>query len=195
MFTQIVLVLVVLAGLLGAGSAACAARRSRARYRRAIGLWQAAAPAGRLSAMQSLLATEGASGPAWYLCGCAALREYRSKQAARAFGMAHHADCDLETAALLTFACLKASEGESSDIIEQIVVTWQEMNQPDVLRTRADRLMLEPLSEDDPPERLSPLGRLAWSVVGPPLRAKLLDAAADPRYAALWSSTVGGAKG
>ncbi len=192
MFTQIVLVLVVLAALVGSGSAACAARRSRARYRRAIGLWRATAPADRLAAMQALLAAEGASGPAWYLCGCAALREYRCKEAARAFGMAHHADCNLETAALLTFACLKASEGETSDILEQIVITWREMNQPDVLRTGADRLMLECLSEDDPPERLSPLTRLAWSVVGPALRTRLPILAADARWAALRSGRAGG---
>jgi len=188
-FIQTILVLAVLIALLLGVSAARAARRGRAQYRRAIQVWQTTNAPERLAAMQRLLADEGNSGPAWYLCGCAALREYRCKEAARAFGMAHHADCNLETAALLTFACLKASEGETSDIIEQIVVTWREMKELDVSRTGADRQMLACLADcGAPPADLSSLGRLAWRVVGSAVRPKLLTLAADSRWVALRGS-------
>jgi hypothetical protein len=183
---QIVLVLAVLVALLLGLSAARAAKQGRAQYRLAIRVWRTTDGSQRLTAMRRLLADEEVSGPAWYLCGCAALREYRCKEAARAFGMAHHADCNLETAALLTFACLKAGEGENSDIVEQIVITWREMKEFDVSRTKADRQMLACLRDDDAPSvQLSPLGCLAWSVVGPALRPKLSILAADTRWAAL----------
>jgi hypothetical protein len=139
--------------------------------------------------MRSLLDELYPSGPAWYLCGCACLGEYRAKHAARAFGMAHHADSNLETAALLTFACLKASDGEDSDLIEQITTTWHEMKKPDILRRQEDRLLLDCLetASAKAPPSLSPLGRLAWLVVGPVLRDRIerLVAGNDPRWAPL----------
>ena len=125
--------------------------------------------------MRSLLDEYHPNGAAWYLCGCACLGEYRTKQAVRAFGMAHHADSNLETAALLTFACLKASDGEDSDLIEQITTTWHEMKKPDILRRQEDQMLLDCLEATAGKARiaLSPLGRMTWLVVGPVLRERL----------------------
>jgi hypothetical protein len=144
-------------------------------YAEACQQWTAAVAADREGAMRSLLNRPGLNGPAWYLCGCACLQEYRAKQAARAFGMAHHADSNLETAALLTFACLKAADGQDSDLVEQITTTWQEMKNPDILHRQQDRLLLDCLEATcgQAPASLSPLGRLAWLVVGPVLRDRI----------------------
>jgi len=102
------------------------------------------------------------------------LRNGRTKEAARAYGMAHHADCQLESAALMTFACLKAADGEDSDIVEQVVKTWWEMKQPAIARKRGDREMLNCLAVTTPKcPALSPLGRLAWLSVSPQQRSRI----------------------
>ncbi|MFH1420041.1 MAG: hypothetical protein ABII12_17335 [Planctomycetota bacterium] len=146
----------------------------RRRYAQAAASWRQAAPDERIAAMLAILNSGDAGAPAWYLVGCAYLQQCRAKEAARAFGMAHHADWRLETAALLTFACLKTLEGEDSDLIEQIVTTWREMRKPDLTRHREDRFLLDCLASTtrDPP-RLSALGRIAWIVVGPAHQARI----------------------
>ena len=172
-----------------AGSAAQLYVRRHRQYADACRQWASATSAGREDAMRSMLGDSYPNGPAWYLCGCACLSQYRCKQAARAFGMAHHADSRLETAALLTFACLKASDGEDSDLIEQITTTWNEMKKPDILRRREDRLLLDCLeaSSGTAPSSLSSLGRLTWLTLGPALRQRIerLAAGNDERWAPL----------
>jgi hypothetical protein len=158
----------------GAGSALRAANDRRRQYERAIGLWQETVADQRMAAFSALPLETDLDAPGWYLLGCAHLRRYETKLAARAFGMAHHADCNLDSAALLTFACLKAAEGPDSDIVEQMVITWQEMKRPQLPRHAQDDLLLECLSADTPvPPELQPLGRLAWLVIGPALQPRV----------------------
>lgn len=105
--------------------------------------------------------------------------------------MAHHCDCNLETAALLTFSCLKASEGEESDIIEQAVITWHEMDRLDPVGRAEDRCMLDCLaSAAGGAPALSPLGRLIWLVTSPAQQSRLeaILASTDPRWTALRAS-------
>ncbi len=166
--------IVLLATVGAAASAVAAARRRRILCAQATGLWCQTPAEQRLEAISNLSSGTEPNGPAWYMIGCIHLGEYRTKKAARAFGIAHHADCNLETAALLTFACLKAAEGPDSDIVEQIITTWSEMGKPDVLRRRQDRRLLACLeSTTCHAPALPPLGRLAWLVVGPGLRPKV----------------------
>jgi hypothetical protein len=185
----IVGIAVVVAATIIAGAAVQTYARRHRQFAEVCRRWTSATPAGREEAMRSMLDASYPNGPAWYLCGCACLSQYRCKQAARAFGMAHHADSNLETAALLAFACLKASDGEASDLIEQITMTWDEMKRPDVLRWRDDRMVLDCLAATSGPVpcALSPLGRLTWLAVGPALRERLerLVASADERWAPL----------
>jgi hypothetical protein len=166
--------IVLLAAFGAAASAIAAARRRRILCAQASRLWCQTPAEQRLEALRDLLSGTEPNGPAWYLIACAYLAEYRTKEAARAFGIAHHADCNLETAALLTFACLKAAEGQDSDIVEQIITTWSEIGRPDILRRRQDRRILACLeSTTRQAPALPPLGRLAWLVVGPGLRPKV----------------------
>lgn len=147
----------------------------RKRYTQAANVWHTTPAQQRVQALVELSADQNPSGPAWFLIGCVHLQQHRTRQAARAFGIAHHSDCNLETAALLAFACLKAAEGEDSDIVEQIISTWNEMRQPDVQRRREDRFLLACLeATSDRPPALSPLGHLAWRVVSASLRPKIL---------------------
>jgi hypothetical protein len=105
---------------------------------------------------------------AWYLLGCAHLQSLSTKDAARAFGAAYHADCNLESAALLTFACLKARERDVGDLIAQVGKTWEEMGQPDLDEHGEDRLLRDCLAAGSPPPAALPAPlRLAWLLVPP----------------------------
>lgn len=174
MWVWIVAAIVLFVAIPIAAAVIRATRKSRIQYAEASRLWRQTPTAQRVQALSASAPDAEPNGPAWYLIGCAHLHEYRTKQAARAFGIAHHADCNLETAALLAFACLKAADGKDSDIVEQIITTWREMKQPDVLRQKQDRLLLACLeSTTGKMPDLPPLGRLAWLVVGPALRPRV----------------------
>ncbi|HKQ50170.1 MAG TPA: hypothetical protein VJZ71_18995 [Phycisphaerae bacterium] len=149
------------------------ARRRRRLYQDAMQLWQQTAPQARRTVFRKYVEGLDLSAPAWYLLGCAYLQEGRPRLAARAFGVAHHADYRLETAALLTFACLKAREGPDSDIIDQTIQTWHEMREPDLARHAPDRLMLDGLASMESPPALSPLGQLIWLTVSDPQRRQV----------------------
>jgi hypothetical protein len=149
-------------------------RRRHGLYQDAKQLWQQTAPQQRRAAFEKYVEGPDLSAPAWYLLGCAYLQDSRPRLAARAFGVAHHADYRLETAALLTFACLKAAEGPDSDIINQTIQTWHEMRKPDLTRRAPDRLMLNCLaSASTAPPPLSSLGQLIWLAVSPTQREQL----------------------
>lgn len=162
--------LLALAALIGTAIAVVflISRKRHQAERRAIAAWLAAPAERRGEAMQRLLGEPGASAAAAYLLAVHQLRGGEVKKAARDFGIAHHGDFHLETAALLTFACLKASEGPESDIVEQIVRTWGEMKRPQIGRSAGEQALLACLAQTtrDPPP-LSPIGRLVWYVVSP----------------------------
>ncbi len=167
---------VIVAVVAAAGSAVRAARRRRAQYSEATRLWRETPELRRYEVFSALPRDGELNAPAWFLRGCAGLRRHEAREAARAFGMAHHADWRLESAALLTFACLKSTDGPSSDFPAQLALTWQQMQRPPLLRRAEDRLLVACLAETTPgvPE-LSDLGRLAWLVVGPELRPAVAE--------------------
>lgn len=164
-------------------------RRRRHRYFDvAIKAFLGTPAAKRSTAMRELIQATDSNAPAWYLLGCSLLRDDRTKEAARAFGMAHHRDCNLQTAALLTFACLKTKSDDATDIIDQILATWEELRRPDVLRRVEDRLLLDCLiatTRETP--HLSALGRMIWLVAGPASQSKIeeLLETDGPRWSAL----------
>jgi len=147
------------------------ARRRQHHYERALDAWRTAGPHERVTAIRKL-ADEVDNGvrnsQAWYLMGCHHLAEGEFKEAARAFGIAHHADFRFASAALLTFTALKAASPAGGDWITLLVATWHETGCPDIGETREDAQTLKCLESTtrDPP-MLSPLGRLAWLVSGP----------------------------
>jgi len=162
---------VVVAVIATAASGLRGARRRKAQYSEATRLWRETPESRRYEVFSALPRAGELNAPAWFLRGCACLRRHEAREAARAFGMAHHADWRLESAALLTFACLKSTDGPGSDFPSQLAVTWQQMKRPPLLRRAEDRLMVACLAETTPgvPD-LPDLGRLAWLVVGPELR-------------------------
>lgn len=140
-----------------------ARRRSRAQAAEAIRVFGQSDSDNLEKDLAALTERSPASALAWYLLGTAQLRRGGVQNAARSFGMAHHRDCGLESAALLTFACLKSREGDEDDLIHQIVTTWGEMKRPDLAATEVDRVAAACISLPGRPENLSTLGVLTWS--------------------------------
>ncbi len=166
--------------LVGVVTALVHRRRRLRRYDAATQAWWNAANGRRGTAVAALLDGNEPNGPAWFLRGGDQLRQYHTKAAARSFGMAHHADCRIESAVLLAFACLKSGDGEDSQIVDQVIATWHEMKEPDLLRRKEDRVLFNCLASTtrETPE-LSALGRLVWAVVGPKFQSEIEAAVAS----------------
>ncbi len=162
-------------------------RRKRARGQEAAKCYREASLDQREAVLVALTRNSPETALGWYLLGAMQLRGGRIREAARSFGMAHHRECNLESAALLTFACLKAREGEDCDLIEQVLTTWVEMRRPDLAASAEDRRAMECLAEPDCPEGLTVLGKLLWSVCDGANRARLMAAISDrnEQFAAL----------
>ncbi len=126
---------------------------------------------------------------AWFLLGADMLRAGKMTDAARAFGMAHHADWELESAALLTFACLKSRDDGGEVFLQHLSTTWIEMRQPGLGTRAAERLVLDGLAEDgEEPKRLTALGQIAWRVGPPGTREALKRIASGDAVAARWAA-------
>ncbi|MEE8170858.1 MAG: hypothetical protein V3T70_09945, partial [Phycisphaerae bacterium] len=124
---------VVAFGLASAAGLGLFHRRKRQRtLDAAADLWRRT-PADRRSDVFEQQITERPTDAAgWYLHGCACLRTGQIGAAARSFGAAYHRDCDLGSAALLTFACLKSSADDEPmpTLRRHMRDTWQELNRP-----------------------------------------------------------------
>lgn len=109
--------------------------------------------------------------------------------AAKKFGMAHHSDWELESAALLTFTCLKSRDEDGEAFLRHLSMTWTEMRRPALGAREAEQLVLDGLAEDgDEPAQLSMLGRVAWRVGPPGAREALSRIATGDAVAAHWAA-------
>jgi hypothetical protein len=157
------------------------AHRVRAQHlKNASQAWKSARPTERQSCMRQIVDRANGiemPGAAWYLLGCALLREGRPQEAVRALGTACHCDFRIESAALLTFAALKVASGMPGELVEHMVATWREMKEPRLLRRREDRILLDCLEATtrDPPA-LSALGRVVWAVSSPVQQSRIESA-------------------
>lgn len=122
-------------------------RRQRARIRivdQAVAAWSGTPPERRVQVFGERVRQAPDSCADLYFWGAALVHDRRISDAARAFGAAYHRDCDLESAALMTFACLKA--GASSDVRESLPTlierTWDEMRRPRLGRRPIERRVL-----------------------------------------------------
>lgn len=159
-------------------------RRRQRGYQHALDAWRTSTPADRAAVIGQLTgaAANGVhNAQAWYLMGCHHLAEGDYRQAARAFGIAHHSDYRFTSAALLTFAALKAASPGGGDWIALLAATWHEVGRPDPVRSPEDARTLACLESTtrDPPV-LSPLGRLAWLVSGPEGQTRIEEILRQP---------------
>ncbi|QDV89267.1 hypothetical protein RAS2_03320 [Phycisphaerae bacterium RAS2] len=183
--------LVVMGMLAGGGvslGTVFSVRARRARYRSAIQAWRAAPPDRRAEALEPF-ATGPDRAAAWFLLGAERLRTGDMADAAKKFGMAHHSDWELESAALLTFTCLKSRDEDGEAFLRHLSTTWTEMRRPALGAREAEQLVLDSLAEDgDESARLSMLGLVAWRVGPPGAREALSRIAAGDAVAAHWAA-------
>ncbi len=164
----------IIGGVAVAALAACGLhewlerRRGVARRDKAIETWHDVDPSVRADRLQRLTSSDPSNALAWYLRGCEAFRLRDLSAAARYFGMAHHLDPDLISAALLTFTALKSAHSYAPDSdawLRELVETWREMKLPhNALDLVSDADGVLDKEFRSAPESLSSLGRLAWMV-------------------------------
>lgn len=169
--------LLVVIAVWAAVAAAARRRAMRADRTAVMQRWLHAAPADREAVLNDCIGTGRPNPGAWYLLGFDRLRRGAVRDAARAFGMAYHQDAELESAALLTFACLKAKTDVAFDVLDQIAITWHEMRRPALADRPTDFELIEMLMarEHDIPPHLTGLGRIAWLAAGPQGRQRLRE--------------------
>lgn len=117
--------------------------------RLATDLWVRSAPADRRRLLDDFIDLKPETAAAHYLYGCACLREGDVAAAARAFGAAYHADYRLESAAMLTFACLKAyaDEAGTGTLRQHVLTTWDEMKRHRLAISAIERSVIEALGD------------------------------------------------
>lgn len=115
-----------------------------------------------------------------YLLGCDALDHGRIATAVRHMMVAHHAEPDFESAALLVFAGLKWGPQRTRPLLPVLLETWDEFRRPGFDRTRREKLLLDAFAEPlDLPGPLSALARRLWRLPVHTLRAQIREAVAS----------------
>lgn len=175
--------------LSGAGTHLCRHVWRRARDRAAIEAFRASPAGQRCENLSRLIDSSPDNAFVWYLLACDHLRAGRVALAARAFGLAYHADARLESAALMTFACLKASSQPAEALVPRLIETWHELRRPAIGQRAVEEPLLTCLAATtrDAP-RLSSLGRLAWLTASPLVQSQIEQAQRSlrPDWSPLW---------
>ena len=151
-------------------------RLSPEEFRQAVRHAARAAP----EALDRRLADAPRCPAARYLLGCHCFDSGRAAQGVRHMMIAHHAEPDLESAALLVFAGLSFVGQRGARLLPVLLDTWVEFRRPQFDRRRRERLLLDAVAEPAPGlERVSPLARRLWRLPLRTLRAELREALAS----------------
>ena len=172
------------------------------RARREVGLaclallskWQELSPADRVARVEEWLS--GADRPkqeraaALMVQGCGWLDQGSPTRAARPFQIAYHAEPAYEVASMLAFACVKADDKASDDLLATVIETWREVGQPNLGASTWERLLLDACRRGEAPAGASALGVALWSLPSDLLRRQVREAlTARPEWARpLWDS-------
>lgn len=163
-------------------------RSARARWDAGLRVWPAPGVSPEREMLEEAARREPRSASAWYLLGSVACRQGDRAASARCFGMAHHIEPDLPSAALLAFACLKSATQRADQPLrwpQTLATTWAEMGKPALAESRYERDVWRLLGAADAPPALSPLGLAAWLHADPIERDALARAEHDrPQWAA-----------
>jgi hypothetical protein len=111
-----------------------------------------------------------------YLLGCQCFDRGNSATAVRQLMVAHHAEPQLESAALLAFAGLNWVSQRGAALLPVLLETWEEFRRPEFDRLRKERLLLNAFAELDPGlEHVSLLARRLWRLPIRTLRAQIRE--------------------
>jgi hypothetical protein len=119
-----------------------------------------------------------------YLLGCHHLDRGRTALAVRQFMTAHHAEPQLQSAALLVFAGLSWVTRRDEQLLPVLLDTWEEFRRPEFDVLPRERLLLDALAEHDPGlSGAGPLARRLWRLPIRTLRAQIRQALLTPQAA------------
>jgi hypothetical protein len=112
-----------------------------------------------------------------YLLACQGFDRGRSALATRHMMIAHHAEPQLESAALLAFAGLNWIARRGTALLLVLLDTWEEFRRPEFDRCRVERRLLDAFAESEPGlAHVSPLARRLWRLPIHTLRAQIRQA-------------------
>jgi hypothetical protein len=133
------------------------------------------APADQLAALlEERLAATPRCPVTHYLLGCQHFDRGRAARAVRHMMIAHHAEPQLQSAALLAFAGLNWVSRRGNALLPVLLETWEDFRRPDFDRFRRERLLLDAFAEPDPGlEHVGPLARRLWRLPIRTLRAEI----------------------
>lgn len=127
---------------------------------------------------EQLVATPGCA-TTRYLLGCRAFDRGRPASAVRHMMVAHHADADLESAALLVFAGMNAVSRPGVPLLTVLLDTWVEFRRPQFDRYARERRLLTAFAARwEGPPTVSDLTRRLWRLPIQTLRSQIREALA-----------------
>jgi hypothetical protein len=115
-----------------------------------------------------------------FLLACQQFDGGRPATAVRNLMTAHHAEPELESAALLVFAGLNWLSRRANPLLPVLLDTWEEFRRPEFDRTPRERALLDAFAEASPGlEHVSMLARRLWRLPIRTLRAQIRSAVAE----------------
>jgi hypothetical protein len=112
-----------------------------------------------------------------YLLGCTAFDRGRIATGVRHLMVAHHAEPQLQSAALLVFAGLNSVQRRGQALLPVLLETWEEFRRPQFDQLPRERLLLDAFAAPDPGlAQLPPLAQRLWRLPIPLLRAQIREA-------------------
>lgn len=112
-----------------------------------------------------------------YLLACHCFDRGRVATAVRHLMIAHHAEPEFESAALLVFAGLNWIGRQQALLLPVLLDTWEEFRRPEFDRRPRERRFLDALAEADPGvQSVAPLAGRLWRLPIQTLRAQIREA-------------------
>ncbi len=135
-------------------------------------------PAERLPAVLAERLAQAPRCPvARYVLGCQCFDRGRSATGVQHLMIAHHAEPQLESAALLAFAGMNWVGRRGEMLLPVLVETWEEFRRPEFDRRPHERRLLDAFAAPDPGlAAMPPLARRLWRLPIATLRAQIRQA-------------------
>lgn len=115
-----------------------------------------------------------------YLLGCHCLDRGIPATGVRHLMIAHHAEPDLQSAALLAFAGLNWIPKLNRPLLPVLLETWDEFRRPEFDRRPREQILFDAFAEHDPGlGQVSELARRLWRLPIGVLRTQLREAVAS----------------
>lgn len=137
-------------------------------------------PDGRLAYLNERLRRMPRCAVARYVLACHCFDRGRPATAVRHMMIAHHAEPDFESAALLVFAGLSWVTREGTPLLAVLLDTWEEFRRPEFDRYPRERALLDGLAETLPGiSSASALAQRLWRLPIQTLRSQIRQAVAS----------------